>query len=171
LSEPNRSGRVGVGRVIGVFGLRGDVKVAASALALVAGLPIVAIDASGARRELRVSLVRPAHGHLRVRFEGIEDATAAQLLRGATLQAQIADLPALPDDAYRESELIGMQVHDASMGAMGDVVGVAHYPGSDMLIVGPKRTLVPLLKAYGVVIDRASETINITLPPGFEEIL
>jgi 16S rRNA processing protein RimM len=160
-----------VGRVVGVFGLRGDVKVAASVFELQPGVRLTGRDPGGAERELRVKTVRPASGHLRVLFEGIDDATAAEALRGMTLHASSADLPPLPVNAYREAELVGMHVTDARLGALGDVVGIAHYPGADMLVVGPKRVLVPMLEAYGVVVDKATRTIKTVLPPGFEQLL
>jgi 16S rRNA processing protein RimM len=160
-----------VGRVVGVFGLRGDVKVAASVFELQPGVRLIGRDRAGVERELRVKTVRPAKGHLRVLFEGIGDATAAEDLRGVTLHASPAELPPLPANAYREAELVGMHVMDARLGALGDVVGIAHYPGSDMLIVGPKRVLVPMLEAYGVEVDKTTRTITTTLPPGFEQLL
>ena len=115
--------------------------------------------------------VRPAPQHLRVLFEGVEDADQAEALRGMTLYAALADLPPLPVNAYREVELLGMRVRDANLGELGNVVGVASYPGADMIIVGEKRTMVPLLEAYGVKVDRLARTITTSLPPGFEELL
>lgn len=160
-----------VGRVVGVFGLRGDVKVAASVFELQPGVRVTAYDAAGAQRELRVKTVRPATGHLRVLFEGIDDATAAEGLRGMTLHASAAELPPLPANAYREADLVGMHVTDARLGALGEVVGIAHYPGADMLVVGPKRVLIPMLEAYGVEVDKAAKTIRTALPTGFEQLL
>jgi 16S rRNA processing protein RimM len=160
-----------VGRVVGVFGLRGDVKVAASVFELQPGVRLTGRDREGTERELLVKTVRPAKGHLRVLFEGIEDVTAAEGLRGVTLHASAAALPPLPANAYREIDLVGMRVTDARLGVLGEVVGIAHYPGSDMLVVGPKRVLVPMLEAYGVEVDKATRTITTTLPPGFEDLL
>jgi len=157
--------------VVGVFGLRGDVKVAASLFEVQPGVRVTARDDKGAERELIVSVVRPAKGHLRVLFEGVADANAAEALRGMTLHAPLSALPALPANAYREAELVGMRVMDARLGELGQVVGIAHYPGSDMLVVGPKRLLVPMLEAYGVRVDRASRTILTALPIGFEELI
>ena len=171
MSEPGRPDALLVGRVVGVFGLRGDVKVAASLFEIQPGVRLTARDARGAEREVIVSAVRPGKGHLRVLFEGVSDANGAEELRGMTLHAPISALPPLPANAYREAELVGMRVTDERLGDLGDVVGIAHYPGSDMLVVGPKRLLVPMLEAYGVQVNRAARTIATTLPPGFEELL
>ncbi len=115
--------------------------------------------------------MRPARGHVRVKFEGVDDATAAEALRGAHLRVAESELPPLPPQAYRESELVGMHVVDARLGALGDVVGIAHYPASDMLVVGDERVLIPMLEAYGMQVDRAARTIATALPPGFEDLM
>ncbi|HZV78534.1 MAG TPA: ribosome maturation factor RimM [Candidatus Binatus sp.] len=160
-----------VGRVVGSFGLRGDVKVAASAFTLVAGQHAIARIAGRPDRALVVRSVRPATGHVRVSFDGVDDADAAAELRGATLHVAARDMPPLPPDAYRESELVGMRVVDERLGDVGGVVGIAQYPSADMLVVGPKRVLIPMLAAYGLRVDRAARTITTKLPDGFEELL
>lgn len=171
MSEGGREDDLLVGRVVGVFGLRGDVKVAASFLELQPGLRITGRAVDGSQRALVVRSVRPATGHVRVLFEGIGDANAAQTLRGMTLHARPADMPPLPANAYREAELVGMRVTDGRLGELGEVIGIAQYPGADMLVVGPKRILVPMLEAYSVRVDRAARTITTSLPAGFEELL
>ena len=160
-----------IGRVVGVFGLRGDVKVAASAFSLVAGQRVVARAAGKGDRSLVVRSVRPATGHVRVAFEDVDDANAADELRGAALLVASADLPPLPADAYREAELVGMRVVDEKLGDVGAVVGIAQYPSADMLVVGAKRVLIPMLAAYGLRVDRVTRTITTALPDGFEELL
>ena len=87
------------------------------------------------------------------------------------MSAKRTALPELPANEFLESELVGMEVVDRNLGALGRVNGIAHYPGSDMLIVGTKRVLVPMLVAYGVRIDRKERTIATELPAGFEELL
>ena len=171
MSQGGDDDSVLVGRVVGVFGLRGDVKVAASLLELQPGLHLIARGPDGAERALVVARVRPATGHVRVLFDGVGDANAAEALRGMTLRARAAELPSLPANAYRESELVGMKVVDARLGELGDVVGVARYPGADMLVVGAKRVLIPMLEAYGVRVDRAARAVATALPAGFEELL
>ncbi|MBV8082138.1 MAG: 16S rRNA processing protein RimM [Candidatus Eremiobacteraeota bacterium] len=171
MSGDGRELSVLVGRVVGVFGLRGDVKVAASVLELRPGLHVLARAPGKPERALTVRGVRPAPAHLRVLFDGVDDADAAERLRGMTLHAALADLPALPANAYREVELVGMRVRDIRLGELGAVVGVAQYPGADMIVVGEKRTLIPMLEAYGVNVDRAARTITTALPAGFEELL
>ena len=172
MSERAAPGRAVIGTVIGVFGLRGDVKIAAPdtrdwrvGLALEARLP------RGEERLLTVAGVREHQRRLLVRFEGISDVDTAQTLRGANLFARILDLPALAPNTYRDADLIGMHVTDARLGMIGDVVRVMHYPHADMLVVGARGLLVPMLAAFGVRIDTTTSTISTALPDGFEDLL
>lgn len=173
--DEGSSGRTVIGSVAGTFGLGGEVKVATSDPSdFRPGLAVIAhIDRRGgarSQRDLIVAAVRPHQDRLLVRFEGIDDASGADSLRGARLSARVADLPPLPPGSYRDEDLIGMRVVDTRLGDLGAVASVAHYPHADMLVVGDRRLLVPLLAAYGVRIDAAASTISTSLPEGFEDL-
>lgn len=160
--------RVAAGRIAGVFGLRGELKVDASRIgadALVPGLEVWATLRDGAQRPLRVAAVREHQGRPLVRFEGIDDATAAQALTGATLSIARARA-ALGAGEYFDDDLVGCELVDRAGRALGEVCGVEHYPAQDVLLVGPRRTLVPLVAAFVVEIDVAAQRIVVDLPPG-----
>jgi len=76
----------------------------------------------------------------------------------------------LPPNTYRDEDLIGMRVTDARLGDLGQVNAIAHYPHADMLVVGERSLLVPMLAAYGVAVDAASRAISTSLPLGFEDL-
>jgi 16S rRNA processing protein RimM len=171
LSEARRADDVAVGRIVGAFGLRGEAKVAASDPADIhAGLVFTARLPDGTERALTVLSVRAHKNRLLLHFAGIDGVDEADALRGALLRANVNDLPPLPPDTFRDEELIGMIVSDARLGPLGDVRDVLHYPHADMLVVGERSLLVPMLAAYGVHVDRASATILTQLPPGFEDL-
>ena len=114
--------------------------------------------------------MRPHQDRLLVHFEGVDDATAAEALHGCELSALVSDLPELPANTYRDEDLIGMRVKDARLGDLGTVTSIIHYPHADMLVVGERALLVPLLGAYDVKIDTASSMITTLLPDGFEDL-
>lgn len=159
-----------IGHVIGVHGVRGELKVAASADELRSGLSVTVRRAGRADVALRVETVRAGARHLLVRIAGLNDTDTAADFRGAALYAAPEDLPALAPLEYRVDELVGMTVVDESMGNLGEVVEIARYPACDMLLVGRRRLMVPLLTAYGVHIDRGARTIATALPPGYEDL-
>ncbi|HEV2038217.1 MAG TPA: ribosome maturation factor RimM [Candidatus Eremiobacteraceae bacterium] len=160
-----------VGRVLGAFGVRGEVKLAAAdADVLRPGVAIRLQLKSGAERAVAVEAVRPHKRILVVRLRGVTDADAVRELQGALVSIARKELPQLPDSVYRQADLVGLQVVDAQRGSLGEVRDIRRYPSCDMLVVGDKQTLVPLLRAYGAKVDRSAGTIYIRLPDGFEEI-
>lgn len=164
-------GATPVGRVLGAFGLRGEAKVAPiDASDFREGLVVDVIGADGAQRRMTVTAVRPHKNQLLVRFEGLSDAAQVEALRGALLVALESQLPPLQPGVYRDKVLIGMRVNDARLGSLGDVREVLHYPHADMLVVGERSLMIPMLAAYGMVIDVDARTIATDLPPGFEDL-
>ena len=140
----------------GVFGLRGELKVAPSRIgddALAAGVALRATLADGTVRALRVRAMRRHQGRPLVSFDGVDDATAAEALVGATLAIERGDV-ALDAGEYFDDDLVGCALVDAAGGAvLGDVVAVEHYPAQDVLIValaggGARRAMVPLVRAF-----------------------
>jgi 16S rRNA processing protein RimM len=171
LTQADGSTAAEIGRVVGAFGLHGEVKVATNDPAdFRVGLALDACVPGGDVRHLIVASMRPHQNRLLVGFAGMTDADQADELRGARLTALIADLPPLPDSTFRDRDLVGMHVRDSRLGALGEVKEVLHYPHADMLVVGDRELLVPMLAAYGVTIDKASATISTSLPEGFEEL-
>jgi 16S rRNA processing protein RimM len=168
----SQDGWLSVGSVAGVFGVRGAVNVVASDPEIfLPGYNVMAVTADGTRRPLRVSAVRKAARHLVVHFDGINDPDAARQLRGANLVARRSDLPPLPAGVFRAADLVGLTVRDSRLGELGTVRRVVHYPAADMLLVGDRGILVPLLRAYRVQVNLSARRIEVELPPGFEDLL
>jgi 16S rRNA processing protein RimM len=152
-----------------VFGLRGEVKVDPSRIgddALAVGLVLDATLRGGAVRALRVRAIRRHKGRPLVTFEGVEDASAAEALVGATLQVDRGEV-ALGEGEYLDDDLVGCTlVDEEAQNALGEVVAVEHYPTQDVLVVGARRALVPLVRAFVRGIDVPARRIVVTLPPG-----
>lgn len=84
----------------------------------------------------RIATSRPHQGRLLVRFEGVADRTAAELLRGRSLEAPPADLT--DTDAFFVHELVGMAVVTPDGDHLGDVSEHVELPesaGYDLLEV------------------------------------
>ncbi|MDQ2818678.1 MAG: ribosome maturation factor RimM [Candidatus Eremiobacteraeota bacterium] len=165
------AGCISIGRIVGAFGLRGTVKVVAfDPTDLRYGLVVNARFGHGIAQTLEVAEVKRQRGGLLVRFRGVEDVCSAQELRGCELFCPASVLGSLGPHTYRDRELIGLEVSDARLGSLGKVGEVMHYPSSDVVIVGARRIMVPLLTAYGVRIDLTGGRITTRLPAGFEDI-
>lgn len=169
MTLPSRPARkIAAGRVAGIFGLRGELKVDASRAAetaFVAGAVVGVRLRSGQEREARIRAVRAHRGRILVFFDGVNDATAAEAYAGAELALDEHALVLDPNE-YLDADLIGCTLVDEDGADVATVVGVEHYPGSDMLVVGARRTLIPLVQAFVARVDVAAKRITVTLPPG-----
>jgi len=151
-----------------VFGLRGELKIAPSRIgedALAAGLDVRATLRDGTTRTLRIASLRRHQGRPLIRFAGFDDATAGAMFVGATLAVDRADV-VLAQDEYLDDDLIGCALVDAQGRPLGAVVAVEHYPAQDVVLIGPQRRMVPLVRAFIRAVDVASRRITVDLPPG-----
>jgi 16S rRNA processing protein RimM len=126
--------RVEVGRVVKAHGLRGEV-----AVHLLTDVPdrlAPGVPVRVAGRDTIVATSRPHQGRMLVRFEHIRDRTAAEGLRGASVEADAV----APDDldVYLVSELVGRPVVDRRGVGLGTVTALVAMPpvaGYDLLEV------------------------------------
>lgn len=163
-----RRAEVNAGRIAGVFGLRGELKLDASRVgddALRDGLTGRLLFADGTEREVTIDAVRRQKGRPLIHLAGINDANAATALVGARLSIARADAP-LGEGEYFDDDLIGCRLVDETQRERGTVVDVVHYPNQDVLVVGEERALVPLVRAFVVAVDVARKEIRVNVPPG-----
>lgn len=123
-----------VGRVAKAHGIRGEVAVEVLSDVpdrLAPGTPVRV-----AGRDSEVATCRPHQGRLLVRFTHVSDRTAAELLRGAAVEAA----PVATDDldTFLIAELVGARVEDADGTDLGTVSALIELPpaaGYDLLEV------------------------------------
>lgn len=156
---------IAVGRIAGVFGVRGELKCDPSS----AGRTLISPGAElrcacGAdSRTIRVSDVRPHKERLLLRIDGVNDADAAAAYAGAVLYAPRERIP-LANGEFLDDDLVGCSVESAEGTGYGVVERVEHYPSSDMLVVGDR--MVPMVRAIVTEIDLPRRRIVIDPPAG-----
>jgi 16S rRNA processing protein RimM len=163
--------RVVVGRITGVFGIRGEVKCKATALGedgFSAGQQYSLGDTAVART-VRCRSARRHHERLLLAFDGIATPEAARELVGAEIFAEREDL-VLGTDEYLDADLIGMRLVDEDERELGRVAAVQHFPAQDCLIIEPGGGMVPLVKAFVRAVDLKARTIHTSLPEGLLEL-
>lgn len=80
------------------------------------------------------------------RFEGVDDRSAAEALRGSLVEVDRSALPPLDEGEYYHADLIGLPCEDRDGTALGAVVAVENYGAGDLLEVempSGKRSLIP----------------------------
>ena len=155
-----------VGRIAGVFGVRGELKcdpTSSGRTLFSPGQTLRAELSDGSSQALRLGSVREHKHRLLIHLPGVENADEAQRFVGATFYASRERIVLEPGE-YLDRDLAGCSLYDSSGKQLGTVTRVDHYPGSDMLVVGNK--LVPMISQFIKSIDIGAKRIVVEVPPG-----
>ncbi|MGH8893044.1 MAG: ribosome maturation factor RimM [Actinomycetes bacterium] len=114
-------------------------------------------------------------GRLLLTFEGCDDRSAAERLRGVLLVAEVDpdELPADPEEFY-DHQLAGLPVRTVDGEQVGILHEVLHLPGQDVLAVrrpDGSEVLVPFVRAIVPTVDVAAGVVVVDPPPGLLEVV
>ena len=127
-------------------------------------------DANG---PLTVVTAREGQGRWIVAFDGVNDRTAAEALRGTLLLVRGDERRPIDDpDEFYDTDLVGLTVRDRDGVLVGTVVEVVHGSGGDSLAVenGEREHLVPFVAAIVPTVDVAAGVVVIDPPEGLLEL-
>lgn len=155
-----------VGTIGRPHGVRGEVTVRPRTDAVAQRFAAGAFLRAG-ERTVQVDRHTLAQGRLVVAFAGVTDRDGAEALRGLDLWADAGTLE-VDADEFRDTDLIGLAVHDPSGNVLGEVVGVEHPPAQDLLVVrtASGERLVPFVSVLVPEVDLAAGRIVIDPIPG-----
>jgi len=136
--------RIALAAVAGAHGVKGDVRLKlfsdrAENLAFHENLYV----GDTARRLLTI---RDGGKTAVARFEGINDRSAAEALRGSLVEVDRSALPPLEEGEYYHADLIGLPCVDRDGQAVGTVLAIENYGAGDLLEIeleDGKRSLTP----------------------------
>jgi 16S rRNA processing protein RimM len=133
-----------------------------------AGTLFVGHPDDSAPRPVVVASARPHHDRLLVRFDVIEDRTAAAELTGLYVMVPTAAAMPLEADAYYHHQLLGLTVELPDGTELGTVTEVIETGSADVLVVsGPRGdVLVPMIGSVIAQVDLAAGRILVTPIPG-----
>ena len=164
------SKRIVVGAIAGAFGTAGEVRLKSFCAEPEAIADYAPLYAQANPKGYDVTILRPIKNGFAARLSGVTTKEQADALRGTQLLADRDKLPALPDDEYYHSDLIGLAVFDAGGEALGTVKAVQNHGAGDLLEVqvpGQSATvLVPFTKAIVPTVDLASGRVVVDPPEG-----
>jgi 16S rRNA processing protein RimM len=163
-----REPTVVVGHVTKAHGIRGEV-----AVEVRSDNPDRFVDgASVYTHDGRSLTMERAHEHgarMLVKFEGVDDRSAAEALRGQELVVPESWLPALDEGEYWPFQLEGCMVETESGRSLGSITEVIANPANDLWVatddVG-KETLVPAIRDVIVEVDIAGKRVLVRDVPG-----
>jgi 16S rRNA processing protein RimM len=157
--------RVVVGRIVGAFGIKGQVKVQAltefherfekGATLYLDGEP------------LRVQTSQWHKGHFLLGFREVPDASAAESLQWKNLEAVADYRRELEEGEFLTDDLIGLLVLTEEGRPLGKVDDVLPYPAHDILVVG--KLMIPAVQQFVRSVDLEAGQMVVELLPGMED--
>lgn len=133
--------RVVIGRVVGIHGARGGVRVKAfdgepESLLRASEVTLGESEEDPKAVSVKVAGAEPGRpGEVRMRFTGFEQRGEASRLRGRLVMVDSGQLERLPDGEYYEYQLVGCRVEAEDGQRIGAVREVWATGGSDVLVV------------------------------------
>lgn len=164
-----------VGRIGRPHGVRGDVNVESRTdepdRRFATGT-VLATDHVG-YPQLTVEGYRWHSGRLLLHFEGVDDRSAVEGLRGVLLSTDVdpGEAPDDPDEFY-DHQLVGLAVEDLQGAALGTVSEVVHG-AQDLLVVmraGGGQVMIPFVGALVPEVDVAAGRLVVDLPDGLLDL-
>ena len=154
-------GRLEIGRIVRAHGLRGEVAIDAISNRDERFLPGSVLYLSGAPTAIATS--RRHQNRWLVRFDGIEDRTAAEALRGIIVTGDPLD--ALPENEVWVHELVSASISDRSGNDLGTIVAVEANPAHDILVTD-EGVLIPIV----FVVEHGDGKVVVDLPEGLLQL-
>ena len=162
--------RLCLGVIVGVHGLKGQVKVKSfteDPADLASYGPLG--DATGART-FTLSLVGRTKGTLLASIAGVTERNAAEALRGTELFVARAALPEPDEDeTYYHADLVGLAVEDAEGRPLGEVAALDNHGAGDVIEIAPNGggtpLVLPFTRAVVPEIDLEAGRVVVVVPP------
>jgi 16S rRNA processing protein RimM len=136
--------RIALAAIAGAHGVRGEVRLKLFSDGVDSLAAHQTLYVGGASR--RLLAVRASGKTAVARFEGVDDRSAAEALRGSLVEVDRSALPPLEDGEYYHADLIGLPCVDGEGRDRGRVVAVENYGAGDLLEIelgDGKRSLIP----------------------------
>ncbi len=147
--------RVILGRISGLYGVRGWIKVFSytTPITNIFNYSPWQLYQQGQWQTVSVCEGKPHHKGIIVRLESIDDRNEAARLLGANIAVFRAQLPPTSKDEYYWADLIGLTVINREGITLGQVDYLLETGANDVLVLkGERERLIPFLR-HRVVLD------------------
>ncbi len=133
---------------------------------------LLAREPGGPAEAFDVETCRAYGGRLVVKLRGIDDASAAEGLRGRWVLVPPDEVPALPAGEYYASRLLGLAVVEDEGASIGRVADVLETEAGAILVVerGGGEAMIPLAREFVREVNEEEGTVRVRLPEGLLEV-
>ncbi|MBQ5949356.1 ribosome maturation factor RimM [Massilia sp. ST3] len=161
-----------VGHVSGAYGLVGGIRITPHSVDADALLNVKTwwLD-KPALRSVAVRTAKFHSGDVVATLVGLRDRDEAEALKGATIQVSRKDFPALEEDEYYWTDLIGLDVVNLQGEALGKVADMMHNGAQSILRITPvaegdpaakvQDRLVPFVDQFVKTVDLEGKLITL----------
>lgn len=159
-----------VGTISGSYGVHGELRVKSFCAVPEDIESYSPLSTEDGKRSFALALIRPMKNGFVARIAEVATKEQADALRGTQLFARREQLPALPDDEYYYSDLVGLEVFDTGGTSLGHVKSVQNHGAADILEIhaaGATATvLLPFTMAVVPTVDLKAGRIVADPPEG-----
>ncbi|MDX1252517.1 MAG: ribosome maturation factor RimM [Gammaproteobacteria bacterium] len=159
-----------IGRVSGVYGVRGWVKVYSYTEPREGILDYLPwqVRVGGQWQAMRVSDGRLHGKGVIAKLDGYDDPESAKTLRGADIAVHREQLPPPEEGRYYWSDLIGLEVVTLDGVALGKVDHLLETGANDVLVVqGERERLIPFIDQVVIDVDLVGKMMRVDWDPEF----
>ena len=169
-------GYLAVGHIVGVHGLRGEVKVETYTdfpERFDAGNVILVGEQL---QKMEIESSRPHKTHILVKLKEVRSREDAELLRNQWILIEEEEAAGLEEDHFWIHEILGLSVLTEDGRKLGEVIDVLHTGANDVYVVklvpainGQKELLIPAIADVIKNVDLEQDQMTIALLPGMLE--
>lgn len=167
--------RVIIGKIVGVHGIKGTLKIYSYAESLELFEPGAMIRVNrpdGSEESFEISWIKPHSRGALLALKDVNHRDQAIKMVGADLQIEKAELPQLEPGVYYWYDLIGIDVFASDDRYLGRLESIIETGANDVYVVKneDREILIPALESVVQAIDIEAKTMRVELPDGLEEL-
>ncbi len=157
-----------IGRVLGAHGLSGEIRVAPITDFPERFASLRTVRVGEKLRPYEVESARVVGGEVTLKLRGVDDAAAAQALRGEVLRVPVAEAVVPPEEHYYWHQIIGLEAVTPEGESLGRVTDILQTGANDVYVVeGPRgEVLVPAIEGVVKGIDLNAGRLIVQPLPG-----
>ena len=137
--------KVCLGAIVGVHGIRGEVKIKCFCDEEKHLTAYGALSNEQGDKTLEIKVVGHSKDLLRAKIKGVEDRNTAETFVGTGLYIERDKLPKLEDEEFYHTDLIGLEVRDSEGEAVGKVNALYNFGAGDILEVKTNEGTLEML--------------------------
>lgn len=164
-----------VGKIVGVHGIKGNLKICSYAESVSFFKPggvILLRRAGNVEINCTIKWAKPHGKSILMSFKGYEDRNTAQALVGSELFIERTALPELEEGVYYWVDIIGLSVFTVDNRYIGHVESIMATGSNDVYVVkdpnkeNNNEILIPAIESVVLDIDFKHKQIRVDLPEG-----